>query len=101
MTGDESRGLPSALLLGDKTYLSDSTRRDFSRAGVSHLLAISGLHVTLIFGMLAVFLRLIGVTPAKVVAYANTLLQESGGIGEYRNFVHIDVRHEKSRWRGI
>lgn len=61
MTGDESRGLPSALLLGDKTYLSDSTRRDFSRAGVSHLLAISGLHVTLIFGMLAVFLRLIGV----------------------------------------
>ena len=42
-----------------------------------------------------------GVTPAKVAAYANTLLQESGGIGEYRNFVHIDVRHEKSRWRGI
>lgn len=55
----EAEGLPSALLLGDKTALSDSVRRDFSRAGVSHLLAISGLHVTLLFGMLEGLLRLL------------------------------------------
>lgn len=41
-----------------------------------------------------------GVTPAKVASYADTLLQESGGIGQYSNFVHIDVRHEKARWHG-
>ena len=41
-----------------------------------------------------------GVTPAKVAAYANTLMQESGGIGEYRGFVHIDMRLEKARWQG-
>ena len=41
-----------------------------------------------------------GVTPAKVAAYADTLMQESGGIGEYSNFVHIDVRHQKARWHG-
>ena len=55
----DAEGLPSALLLGDKTALSDSVRRDFSRAGVSHLLAISGLHMTLLFGLLAGLLRLL------------------------------------------
>ena len=54
-----AEGLPSALLLGDKTALSDSVRRDFSRAGVSHLLAISGLHMTLLFGLFEGLLRLL------------------------------------------
>lgn len=39
-----------------------------------------------------------GITPGKVAAYADTLLPEKGGIGEYRNFVHIDVRKMKCRW---
>ena len=56
---DGAEGLPSALLLGDKTALPDSVRRDFARAGVSHLLAISGLHMTLLFGLLEGFLRLL------------------------------------------
>ena len=60
LVGREGGGLPSALLLGDKTYLSDRIRRDFTRAGVSHLLAISGLHLTLLFGLLAGFLARIG-----------------------------------------
>ena len=58
MTPD-AEGLPAALLLGDRAYLSDSVRRDFSRAGVSHLLAVSGLHVALLFGMLDGLLRLL------------------------------------------
>ena len=59
--GQESEGLPSAMLLGDRSVLSDSLRRDFSRAGVSHLLAISGFHLTLLFGMLALILRWLAV----------------------------------------
>lgn len=55
----DAKGLPAALLLGDRTALADSLRRDFSRAGVSHLLAISGLHVTLLFGLLEGLLRLL------------------------------------------
>ena len=58
LTGKESHGLPSALLLGDRSALSDSVRRDFARSGVSHLLAISGLHMTLLFGMLEIILLL-------------------------------------------
>ncbi len=55
---EDAAGIPSALLLGEKAALRDEVRRDFSRVGVSHLLAISGLHVTLIFGLLDGILRL-------------------------------------------
>ncbi len=57
----DARGLPAALLLGDRSVLDDAVRRDFARAGVSHLLAISGLHMTLLFGLLDVLLRLLRV----------------------------------------
>ena len=41
-----------------------------------------------------------GVTPKKVAAYAETLLKNKGGIGIYSTFVHIDVRATKARWKG-
>lgn len=41
-----------------------------------------------------------GVTPKKVAAYAEKLLQNKGGIGIYSTFTHIDVRSSKSRWNG-
>ena len=41
-----------------------------------------------------------GITPKKVAAYAEKLLPKSGGIGIYKNFTHIDVRASKSRWNG-
>jgi competence protein ComEC len=61
VTGAGAQGIPAALLLGDQSNLSDEIRRDFARTGVSHLLAISGLHMTLLFGLLALFLQLIRV----------------------------------------
>lgn len=67
VTGEEARGIPSALLLGDKSMLADEVRRDFARAGVSHLLAISGLHMTLLFGIFAFLLRIIRI-PKRVRA---------------------------------
>lgn len=41
-----------------------------------------------------------GIDPAKVAAYAETLLPNTGGIGIYKTFVHVDVRKTKSRWNG-
>jgi uncharacterized protein YcbK (DUF882 family) len=41
-----------------------------------------------------------GVTPKKVSAYAEKLLPKSGGIGTYGTFTHIDVRTTKARWKG-
>lgn len=41
-----------------------------------------------------------GVSPKKVAAYAETLLKNKGGIGIYSTFTHIDTRATKSRWNG-
>ena len=46
----EAGNLSSAVLLGNKELLSGVTVRDFSRAGVSHILALSGLHMSVIMG---------------------------------------------------
>lgn len=41
-----------------------------------------------------------GVDPDDVAAYAEKLLANTGGIGRYKGFVHVDVRTTKSRWIG-
>lgn len=45
-------------------------------------------------------IKIAGVSPKKVAAYAETLLPRSGGIGIFSTFTHIDVRAIKSRWNG-
>lgn len=42
-----------------------------------------------------------GVSPKKVAAYAETLLKNKGGIGIYKTFCHIDTRAKKSRWKRV
>lgn len=41
-----------------------------------------------------------GVDPYDVAAYAEQLMPNTGGIGRYKGFTHIDVRKDKSRWNG-
>ena len=49
---------------------------------------------------LAADIKINGVSPKKVAAYAEKLLPKSGGIGIYSTFTHIDVRSSKARWNG-
>ena len=48
----ESLGLLTALTLGDKELLPAETKATFARTGVSHLLALSGLHVGILYTLL-------------------------------------------------
>lgn len=57
--GREAGKLSSALLLGTRDHLSGDTSLNFRRAGVSHLLALSGLHVSILIAALEFFLRAI------------------------------------------
>ena len=41
-----------------------------------------------------------GVAPKTVAAYAEKLLVNKGGIGTYSTFTHVDVRSTKARWKG-
>jgi len=54
-----TRQILSALLLGDKRNLEKELRAKFSNLGMAHVLALSGLHIGLIYGFFAFFLRFI------------------------------------------
>lgn len=45
----QGRGMIAALMIGDKSLLSQQQKASFQVTGVSHLMAISGLHVGLVF----------------------------------------------------
>lgn len=49
---DRERSLVESLLLGDRRELSWESRMAFSRAGAMHVLAVSGLHVMLLAGLI-------------------------------------------------
>ena len=49
--GASDTGLPTALLTGDRSEIGRDTTNNFRSAGLAHLLAISGLHVSLIGGI--------------------------------------------------
>ena len=45
-------------------------------------------------------IKVSGISPKKVAQYVEKLLPNSGGIGIYSTFTHVDVRKTKSRWNG-
>lgn len=53
----ESAAMSSALLLGNKSDLPLTVTRNFNRAGVSHILALSGMHMTIIMGLFMLLLK--------------------------------------------
>lgn len=53
----EEGALEAAMLLGDKSELTESLQGAFRASGVSHLLAVSGLHVALLCGIFSLGYR--------------------------------------------
>ena len=50
-------GISLALLLGNRREISASVKTTYSRTGASHILAISGLHVGIVYGFLLIFFK--------------------------------------------
>jgi len=50
-------GLPLALVLAERGYVSRATRERFARLGISHLLALSGMHLGVVVGVVWVVIR--------------------------------------------
>ena len=49
---EDTFAFAKALLLGDKSGLSWEQSREFSLSGISHIVAVSGLHVSILFGFI-------------------------------------------------
>lgn len=52
---EDTLGFARALLLGDKSKLSYEVDTAFQTSGISHVVAVSGLHVSILFSILYVF----------------------------------------------
>lgn len=73
--GDERTGaLLCAVFLGDTTELSGQDRIAFRRIGISHLTAVSGLHISLLICALEKFLRLLRTPKAFRIGVCLALL---------------------------
>ncbi len=53
------RGLASSLLIGDRTELTEELKEQFAETGMMHLIAISGLNVGIMLGIIFFFGRLL------------------------------------------
>ena len=63
----DAGGFVTALLFGDQTYIDEDVLTNYQRLGIVHLLAISGLHVSFLAGMLFYIGIRIGVTREKMM----------------------------------
>jgi len=74
--GEDSAGIISSMLLGERALLSEETKELYRQGGISHILAISGLHVSMIGMALYEFLRktILGRNGAIPVACAGVIL---------------------------
>lgn len=60
----DTGALLKALLTGDRTSLSHEVTQAFRKSGAAHILALSGMHLGIIYGILVWILRGTGNTPA-------------------------------------
>ncbi|MFJ7754994.1 DNA internalization-related competence protein ComEC/Rec2 [Peribacillus muralis] len=63
----ESSGFVTALIFGDQTYIDEDDLTNYQRLGLVHLLAISGLHVSFLTGMLFYLGIRIGITRERMI----------------------------------
>ena len=60
--GDKNAGSLSAMVLGDKRGLDEEIKELYQENSISHLLSISGLHISLLGGAVFLFLRRVKVS---------------------------------------
>lgn len=49
---EESQGFIAGILFGDTSFLDEETYQEFKNNGTAHVLAVSGLHIGILYGML-------------------------------------------------
>lgn len=57
MPGDEAYAVLTAMALGNKSSLTPELREEYSISGASHILALSGMHLSIIYMLLSFFIR--------------------------------------------
>lgn len=73
LPGDEG-ALLAAICVGERSGLSAAVQEDFRVTGLSHLLAVSGLHVSILAGCLTVLLQKLRLSPRTSAVITMTVI---------------------------
>ncbi|MBR6651447.1 MAG: ComEC/Rec2 family competence protein [Clostridia bacterium] len=64
--GEENGGLAASMFLGNRDYLKDDFYTAVRNLGLAHVIALSGMHLTVICAMLGIFLSNIGARAGRL-----------------------------------
>lgn len=62
---DNSLAIVAAMSIGDKSLLSSDLKQSYSKSGASHILAVSGLHVGIVFMLINIILSILPIFTHK------------------------------------
>lgn len=68
---EQEAGVMCSVLLGEKSYMDDTLKQLYQKNGIAHILAISGLHISIIGGTLYRLLKRMGIGffPSGVISF--------------------------------
>ena len=69
---DDTRGILKALITGGSRNVPAGTAQNYRDAGIAHILAVSGLHMSLLAGLVFIVIRSVLALIPKIVLYYNT-----------------------------
>lgn len=72
VNGEDEIGVASALLIGNRTALNEDILKAYANTGSTHVLAVSGLHVGLFYGLISILLSFI--KKIKKIQYLHLIL---------------------------
>lgn len=76
--------LTTGLVIGGQSGLTENLRRVFANAGVTHILAVSGLHITYIVTILYLLLKILRIPPRPSFLIAVIILLIYAGVTSFR-----------------
>lgn len=65
---EQTQGIILGIMLGDKTGIDEEIEDNFSESNISHILAVSGMHVTYIIYLVSNSKYIFGKTPSKIIS---------------------------------
>ena len=111
-SSEETSALVKALLTGERSGLSSEIKSAFRDSGASHILALSGLHLGIIYGILSKLLSILGNSPVMRILRSILIILICGiytlatGAGDslVRALIFISLREiakAASRYHGL
>ncbi|SHI00259.1 ComEC/Rec2 family competence protein [Clostridium grantii] len=66
IVGKDKAGTIMAACFGDTKYISYSQKEDMSKMGICHIMAVSGFHIAIVYGVLQRFLGISAIVPTFI-----------------------------------